>query len=113
MAAGAPGKLVSPKAAEPATPLTEAVTVSAPALVFAVNPGATAKPFASVITWTDLPPLAKTPLAPPAGAVNVTSTSPTGLPSASTTRTARLVAKAVWTTADCGLPAVGTMLDGG
>src|SRR5215467_8063064 len=70
--------LVREKLAEVATPETEAVTIyGPPATAFAVRIGAVATPDALVVAV--LTPPAKVPLAPLAGAVNVTVTPLTGL----------------------------------
>jgi len=81
MLASAPGVLVIEKLAG-ATPLTVAVTVYEPAVVFAVNAGAVATPLALVVTVALAP---NVPEAPEPGAVNVTLTPGIGLESASRT----------------------------
>ena len=78
-----------------------------PAVAFAVNTADVAKPDAFV---TDVfAPPAKLPLAPLAGAVNVTFTPLTGLPAESLTVAESLAAKAVLIAADCGVPLAATM----
>jgi len=67
-----PGLLVSEKAAFAVTPLTEALTIYAPAVVFAVKAGALATPLAFVVAWAVVTLPGKVPLAPLVGAVNVT-----------------------------------------
>lgn len=69
----------------------------------AVNAVAVATPLASVVAIVVFVALANVPLAPLAGAVNVTVTPGTGLLLASLTVTASRVEKAVVTFADCGV----------
>ena len=79
----------------------------------AVSGGAGATPLPSVdaVTLGSPPKLA---VAPPPGAVNVTVTSGTGMPFASTTVACNAVANAVSTTVLCGVPAVAvTLADAG
>ena len=61
-------------------PVVDAVTVKAPGTVFAVSAGDVACPFASVVTTTDVLVPANVPLAPVAGAENVTVAPATGRP---------------------------------
>ena len=77
----------------------------------AVSGGAGATPLPSVdaVTLGSPPKLA---VAPPPGAVNVTVTSGTGMPFASTTVACNAVANAVSTTVLCGVPAVAVTLAG-
>jgi len=97
------------KLAGVATPATVAFTVKLPATAFAVNAGAVAIPLALVtaVAVADPPNL---PLAPLAGAVNVTVTPLNGLLPASFTVACSAVPYAVLTTALCGVPAVAAML---
>jgi len=80
---------------------------------FAVNAGAVATPLAFVVTVAVVEPPANVPLAPLAGAVNVTATPPSRLLLASFTVAASVVAKLVFTVALCGVPEVAVMLAGG
>src|SRR5260370_8170524 len=75
----APGRLVSEKLAGVTTPATDAVTLyGPPAVAFAVNTAEVATPLAFVVAV--FTPPANVPLAPLAGALNVTATPTTGLP---------------------------------
>jgi hypothetical protein len=76
-------------------------------VVLAVKTGAVAMPCALVVAVLTFP--AKVPPAPLAGALNVTVAPATVLPYASTTVAANCVAKAVFTVADCGVPAVAVI----
>ena len=88
------------------TPATLAETANAPGVAFAVNCGAVATPFAPVNAVTVAPLPANTPLAPLAGAVNVTLTPATGCAAASVTLAASATPYAALTCALCGvLPA--------
>ena len=58
-------------------------------------------------------PLDNVALGPEEGAVKVTVTPTDGLPAASRTTTCSGVTKAVPTCADCGVPPVAVMLEGG
>jgi hypothetical protein len=99
---GAPAVLVREKFTV-VSPAEAAVTVyGPPAIAFAVN-GAEATPDAFVGTVIVAVLLLNTPDAPDPGAVNVTFTPLTGLLPASFTVTARGLAKAVLTVADCGV----------
>jgi hypothetical protein len=75
----APAVFFKKKSATVATPVTDAVTVKVPANVFAVNAGAVIVPVASVAPVNVIPPPANVPLAPVAGAANITVTFGTGL----------------------------------
>jgi hypothetical protein len=88
---------------------TFALTVYPPVVPLAVNTGAVATPEALVVTIAVLDPPANVPLAPLAGAVKVTVAPETAFPNASVTVAARLVAKAVWMAALCGVPAVAVI----
>jgi hypothetical protein len=57
-------------------------------------------------------PPANVPLAPPAGAVNITATPLIGLPFASVNFACKVVANAVFVTVVCGVPAVAVTADG-
>ena len=76
----------------------------------AVN-GADATPEAFVATVMVAVPLLKVPDAPEPGAVNITLTPDTGLLPASLTVTARALAKAVLTDADCGVVPVFAVIE--
>jgi hypothetical protein len=76
-----------------------------------MNTADVATPEASVVAV--LTPPANVPLAPLAGAVNVTSTPLTRLLLASLTVTTSGAAKVVLTTALCGVPLVAVIADGG
>src|SRR4029077_20804965 len=112
MFAAAPAVLVKAKFAFVATLLTDAATLYEPAVVFAVKAVAVATPLALVFTLTVLTPPANVPLAPLAGAVNVTEAPETGLPPLSFTVACRAVANAALTVALCGVPAVAVMVAG-
>src|SRR5262245_52510175 len=79
-------------------------------MVLAVNVGAVATPPASVVTVAY--PL-NFPLAPLAGAANVTDTPEAGLPFASVTVACSAIANAVFTATLCGVPAVAVIMPGG
>ena len=72
-----------------------------------------ATPLLFVVAVVVFTPPVNVPLAPLAGAVNVTVTPLTGLLLASLTVAASAVAKAVFTVALCAVPAVAVMLAGG
>jgi hypothetical protein len=74
----APALLVRLKFAA-VNPVAPAVTLYVPETVFAVNVVAVARPLALVVVVVVFVPLANVPLAPLAGAVNVTDTPLTGL----------------------------------
>ena len=76
---------VNEKLAVADTPATLAVTEYAPAVLLALNVRAVATPDALVAVVYDASPLAKVPLAPLPGAVNVTEALATTLPPASFT----------------------------
>src|ERR1700722_10845236 len=107
---------VSAKTALVATPATEALTLYAPPVALAVNAGAVATPLELVVTVIVVPPLVppvKVPLAPLAGAVNVTEAPLTRFPPLSFTVACKAVGKAVVTGALCGVPAVAVIVAGG
>ena len=79
-------------------------------MALAVKTGAVATPCALVMAV--FTPAAKAPLAPLAGAANVTVAPLTGLLEASFTVTCSCVPNAVLTVALCGVPAVAVMLAG-
>ena len=68
-----------------ATPVTLALTEKGPTAPFAVKADEVAAPDESVVVVKVMAPRANVPLAPLAGAVNVTDTPPTGLPPESLT----------------------------
>jgi hypothetical protein len=74
-------------------PGVAAVTLYEPGVPFAVNTTAVATP--PVLVVAVFTPPANVPLAPDPGAVNVTTTPPTGLPKASVTAASRFTGKAV------------------
>ena len=107
--AAAPALFVSEKFTV-VSPVAAAVTVyGPPAVTFAVN-GAVATPDAFVATVIVTVLLLNTPDAPDPGAVNVTFTPETGLPSESLTVACSGVANAAPTVALCGVPAVAVMV---
>jgi hypothetical protein len=75
----------------------------------AVNTGDVATPLESVVTVVVFVPPAKVPLAPVAGAVKVTTTPPVPDPPVVTVATSG-AAKAVLTTAVCGVPLVAVIV---
>jgi hypothetical protein len=75
-----------------------------------VNAGAVATPLLLVVAVTLATPPVNLPLAPLAGAVNVTTTPLNGLLLASFTVVCSAVRNAVLTVALCGVPAVAVML---
>src|SRR5215468_6852226 len=83
-----------------------------PAIVFAVNWGATALPLLFVLATTAVKPPVNVPLAPLPGAVNVTARPPTGLPKESTTVARIASGKDVATVVLEGVPAVAVMVAG-
>lgn len=103
--------LVKAKLAVDATPGTLAVTLYDPIIPLAVKAGAVATPCAFVVAVADAPE-PKAPLAPEAGAVNVTVAPETGLLPESLTVAWRAVANAVFTGALWPPPAVAAMLAG-
>ena len=96
---GATGRLVSEKLGEPLAPLVAAVTLYGPPAVPLALAEALAEP---PMMATGLK--AKVALAPAPGAVKVTRPPFTGSPKELETFTTSELAKAVLTTADCGLP---------
>jgi hypothetical protein len=78
----------------------------------AVNTGAVATPLLLVVAVAVAPVPANVPLAPLAGAVNVTVTPLKGLLPASFTVACSAVVNAVLTVALCGVPAVAVTLAG-
>src|SRR5215467_14935471 len=105
-----PTRLVSKKFAGEETPETEAVTVKEPAVVLAVMTAAVATPEAFVVAVVTPP--ANVPLAPLPGAAKVTTAPITGLLNESLTVACNCVAKAVFTVALCGVPAVAVIVAG-
>jgi hypothetical protein len=103
--------LVRAKFAEVAIPDADAVTVyGPPAVLLAVKTADVAIPCAFVVAV--FTPPANVPLAPLAGAVNVTATPLTGLFPASFTVACSCVGNAVLRLALCGVPAVAVILVG-
>jgi hypothetical protein len=78
-----------------------------------VNVGAAAFPLPSVFTVTDVTDPGKVPLAPFAGAVNVTATPDTGFPPLSVTVACRAVGNAVLIAVLWPEPAVAAMFAAG
>ncbi len=113
---GSPGRFVNTKVAAVDTPATVAVTLSEPAIPFAVNAPDVATPLAFVVAVVllVLPPvgLANVPLAPAAGAAKTTIALLTGFRPLSTTVTCSGVAKLVFTAALWLLPAVAVTVAG-
>jgi len=98
------------EAGAPVFPVKFAVTVNGPPTVaFAVKVDAVATPLEFVLSVSVFAPLLKAPLAPEAGAVKVTETPLTGLPSLSLTVASSAVPKAVPTVADCVAPALAVI----
>lgn len=83
--AGAADVFVREKPAGVGIPATVAFTAYDPAMVFAEKVDAAAMPLALVVVENVVEPLAKVPLAPEDGAVNVTLTFGTGFAKASRT----------------------------
>lgn len=106
MLAGAPAALVSAKEAGVATPAAVAVTVYEPSVGLARNAGAVAMPLAFVVTVGFA---ANVPVAPEAGAANVTETPLTTLWAASFTTAWNGVANVLLMPAVCGVPATAVM----
>jgi hypothetical protein len=77
-----------------------------------VNVGAVATPDAFVLTVAVFVGPGNVPLAPDAGAVNVTEKLGITTPPASFTTAAMFVANAVFTVAVCGVPATGVIVAG-
>jgi hypothetical protein len=111
--AAVPAVLVSWKFAGVPTPGADAVTLYGPATLFAVKMPADAVPVESVTAVAVVNPLTNIPLAPLAGAVNVTVTFGTGFPSPSFTSACNAVAKLVNTTVVCGVVPVEGAIDPG
>ena len=82
-------------------------------MALAVKAGAVATPLLLVVAVAVVDPPANVPLAPLAGAVNVTVTLLSRLLLASLTVAAIAVPKLVLTVALCGVPAAAVMLAGG
>ena len=108
-----PTRLVSENAVGVETPVTVAFTVYAPAVAFAVNTDEVAIPLAFVVACAVAPPPANVPLAPLAGAVNVTVAPLTGFPPLSFTVAWSAVGNAVLMAMLCGVPAVAVIVAGG
>ena len=103
------GVLVNEKDAGVSTPATVAVMVNGPAVALAINVGAVATPPASVCTDARLP---NVPLAPKAGALNVTVTPAIKFPPASLTIAFKGVPNAALTAALCPEPCVAKTVAG-
>jgi hypothetical protein len=103
---------VKAKEAGADAPLTVAFTVYDPAVALAVKAGEVATPEAFVFTVAVVPPPAKVPLAPEAGALNVTLAAETKLPPASFTVATSGLLKAVLIRALWPLPDVAVMVPG-
>ena len=82
-------------------------------MLLAVKIGAVATPLATVFTVTDVTDPGNVPLAPLAGAVNVTATPDTGFPPLSVALACRAVPNAVPIVVLCPEPAVAIMFAGG
>jgi hypothetical protein len=108
MDAAAPLLFVSANVAAVATPGADAVTLYEPTIAFAVKTFEVATPDALV---TAVAPPVKVPLAPLAGAVNVTVTPLTGFPPLSFTVATSFAGKAVLIAAVCGVPPVAAIDD--
>jgi len=105
--------LVKLKLAGVDTPAIVAVTVYGPPMFpFATKVVEVAMPEALVRSVSVEVAFAKVPLAPVAGAVNVTATPPTGFELASSTVATNGAANAVSTVAVCGVPLVATTVTG-
>jgi hypothetical protein len=105
--------LVRLKLAAAAAPVAEAVTVIVPAVVLAVNDDEVATPLEFVITVSVAVEFeTNMPLAPDAGAVNVTATPLAGDPPFVTVATSEL-ANAVPTVVFCPPPLVAAITSGG
>ena len=90
-----------------------ALTLKRPEIVFAVKSVEVATPVAPVTAVVVAVPLANVPEAPAVGALKVTVTPATGLPSRFVTIADRVEVKAIATVADCGEPAETAMLAAG
>jgi hypothetical protein len=110
--AGAPAVFVRLKFAGVVTPAAVAVTIYAPEVPFALNVVEVATPAALVVSVSVAVPFANVPLAPVAGAANVTSAPLTGFCPLSTTVATRGAAKAVLIGASCGVPLVARITAG-
>jgi hypothetical protein len=109
----APAEFVRLKVAGTGTPPTVAITVSEPGVPFAVNAEAVARPAALVVAVVVLlTVLANVPLAPVAGARNVTIAFPTGFWPLSTTLATRRVPKVVLIPELCGVPLTAVIAAG-
>jgi hypothetical protein len=109
--AAEPAVLVKENAAGVPTPPTVAFTTYDPTIELAANVGAVAIPLESVVTVALAVPPLNVPLAPLAGAVNVTDAPDTPAPLPSLTVACKVVANAALILAFCGVPAVAATLD--
>src|ERR1700723_2754572 len=107
-AAAGPEVFVKLKVVVAVTPATEAVTVSAPIVPFAVKVVEVATPLELVVSVSVFVPLAKVPLAPVAGAVKTTNAPATGVEPIVTVATSG-AANAVLSAVLCGVPLVAAM----
>ena len=111
--AGGPATLVIEYVAGVETPVTVAFTVyGVPAVALAVKVGDVAMPEEFVDTVTEVPAPAKVPLAPLAGAANVTLAPLTGFPPESLTAATNGAANAAFTCA-LWLPPLVAVMDAG
>lgn len=107
--AAAPDVFVRLKLVVAVTPATEAVTVSAPSVPFAVNFDEVATPLALVVSVSVFVEFdANVPLAPVEGAANTTNAPLTGDPPIVTVATSG-APKGVFTAALCGVPLVAAI----
>ena len=108
--AAAPTMFVRLKRAACATPATVAVTkYGPPEIGFAVKGDELATPLALVVSVSDTVPFANVPLAPVAGAMNVTAAPVTGFESLYRTVAVRGAANTAPTVAVCGVPPVAVI----
>jgi hypothetical protein len=111
--AAGPAMLVRLKLAGVVTPATVAVTVSAPAVPFAVKGADVATPLAFVVAVLVFDAVsANVPLAPVAGALNTTTAPLTGFWPLSTTVTTIGAANEVFTMTPCDAPLVAAIVAG-
>jgi hypothetical protein len=110
--AAGPEVFVKVKLVVAVTPATDAVTVTVPMTPLAVNVVDVALPLESVGSVSVAAPPLNVPLAPAAGAVNVTNAPLTGDPPMVTFAISG-AAKAVLTIVLCGVPLVGAIVSAG
>ena len=111
--AAGPGWFVRTKLAVEAVAEDATTLYGPPTMLLAVKTGAVATPLALVVACAVAPPPANVPLAPVAGAVNVTTAPLTRFPPLSFTVAWKAVANALVMAAFCGVPAVAVMLAAG